>query len=1030
MSSQTFPRRWLCLLPLAAYVVWLLPVGALRASDSVDFNRDIRPILSDKCFKCHGPDSNSRQADLRLDLREEASHVLSPHHPDESELLRRVLSSDEDEIMPPADSKLSLSQAEIARLEQWISQGADYVDHWSFVRVSKPKVPELAESSWGRNAIDAFVLKKLRSLGIRPSPIAAREKLIRRLAFDLTGLPPTPVQITKFLNDKSDKAWERLIDEFLDDEAFGERMASDWLDVARYSDTYGYQVDRDRFVWPWRDWVIKAINENLPYDVFVTWQIAGDLLPNPTQEQILATTFNRLHPQKVEGGSVPEEFRVEYVADRNHTFSTAFLGLTMECARCHDHKYDPISQREYYQLFAFFNNIDESGLYSYFTNSIPTPTMILKTDKQQEALAELEKQIEEKEAALQAARESSTDAFEAWLNDRKPTTAPPVQIAHLDFEDYQGANKLVDGRFGKAVELTGDDAVSLKVGNFKRYEPFSIATWMLTPDHKERSVVFHRSRAWTDAGSRGYQLLLEDGKLSASLIHFWPGNAIRIRDKNHLPIGEWKHVCLTYDGSSTAQGLKLFVDGRNVEVDVIRDNLYKNITGGGGDNISIGERFRDVGFRGGRVDNFRVFDRQLTSLEVAQIYDQQSLESALRTPLDQLTEDLKRQLLEYYLVHFDESHQQLTAELESIRKERSKVIDPLQEIMVMTELPKRRKTYVLTRGMYDAPAEEVQAETPAVFPSFPDDAPRDRLGLARWLTDANHPLTARVAVNRFWRICFGEGLVRTPEDFGSQGEPPTHPALLDWLAAEFVESGWNVKYLIRLMVTSETYRQSSTTTPDVMARDPENKWLARAPSYRLPAEMIRDNALSVSGLLASKVGGEPAKPYDLKVSFKPITPDKGDGLYRRSLYTFWKRTAPSPAMMTLDASKRDICTVKRERTASPLQSFVLLNGPQFVEASRVLGEKLLIANNKQSARFINEAFVVLTSREPSSRETRVLQKLFDQQFSYYTMHPDDAIKLLEVGETPYNQELDPAQLAAATIVSNTIMNFDECVMKR
>ncbi len=597
----------------AAMAISCLLSRADAEDTSVSFSDEVRPILSDKCFKCHGPDEGAREADLRLDLRDDAEYVLSPDDPEESELLRRILSDDPDEVMPPPKSKMSLSAGEIDTLRQWIRQGATYQQHWAFAPIQEVTIPSVDDTDWPQNAIDFFILSRLQRAGLRPAPPASREKLIRRLSFDLTGLPPTIDEIDAFLGDKGPDAYERLVDRLLEKSAYGERMAGDWLDVARYSDTYGYQVDRDRFVWPWRDWVIEAFNENMPYDQFITWQLAGDLLPDATDQQILATTFNRLHPQKVEGGSVPEEFRVEYVADRNHTFATAFLGLTLECCRCHEHKYDPISQTEYYQLFAFFNNIDEAGLYSYFTPSVPTPTLLLADDDAKAKMAEIEQKIAASEAQLHELAEQRDSEFESWLAHRPDKVEVPGQVAHESFEDYQhDSNQTVPGKSGKAVRLTGDDGIGLKVGNFTRFQPFSVSLWMNTPDVKDRAVVFHRSRAWTDAGSRGYQLLIEDGKLSASLIHFWPGNAIRVRTVEPIPTKQWMHVAVTYDGSSRAAGLRIFVDGRPAECEVVRDNLYKNITGGGGDNITIGERFRDRGFTGGLVDEFRVFERELT----------------------------------------------------------------------------------------------------------------------------------------------------------------------------------------------------------------------------------------------------------------------------------------------------------------------------------------------------------------------------------------------------------------------------------
>ena len=1008
--------------------------GSARSQDEepIDFARDVRPILSDKCFKCHGPDAAARQADLRLDQRASAERVLKFALGDTSELVRRISSTDRETHMPPPASKLILRAEDVSVLRRWVQQGAPYQGHWAFQTPLQPSLPTVMQRQWPRNELDYFVLRRIEAAGLSPSPEARRERLIRRLSFDLTGLPPTNKEVAAFLSDRSDTAYEQLVERLLNRQAFGERMAVDWLDAARYSDTYGYQVDRDRFVWPWRDWVITAFNDNLRYDQFIIWQLAGDLVAQARDDQIQATTFNRLHPQKVEGGSVPEEFRTEYVADRNHTFATVFLGLTLECCRCHDHKYDPITQREYYQLFAYFNNIDESGLYSYFTNSVPTPTMLLTDQDTKDRITANEKQIQQAGDQLLRVVENRRQEFSQWLGDRpKLPDVLPGQVAHLDFEgSVGGANVSVLGKVGKAVRLSGDDGIGVGVGNFKRHEPFSVALWIQTSDVKERAVVFHRSRAWTDAGSRGYQLLIEEGQLSASLIHFWPGNALRIRTREMIPIKRWVHVGFTYDGSSRADGVRLFVDGKPAATYVVQDQLGTNITGGGGDNITIGERFRDRGFTEGLVDEFRVFNRQLAAVEVAQLFDGRSLSDLLHRPVAQLVAADRKALREYYLTSHDAEYQQQLKRLRENRQRRSALVDGIQEVMVMRERRERRPTFVLRRGAYDAPTVEVQPGTPGIFPVFPKDAPNNRLGLAQWLTQANHPLTSRVAVNRFWQLLFGQGLVQTPEDFGSQGKPPTHPRLLDWLATDFVAHGWDVKRLVKQLVMSATYRQVSTANTNLREIDPNNLLLARAPRYRWPAEMIRDNALAVSGLMATKVGGPPARPYEVSVSFKPLKQDQGSGLYRRSLYTFWKRTAPAPVMMTLDAAKRDVCMVQRERTASPLQALVLLNDPQLLEAARVLGEKVLIENERDVGRSIRAMFQALTSRHPEAAEMRVLESLFAQQHEFYQQYPQRAEQFANVGEAPRDDSL-PAPLSAAMgLLANTLMNLDESVMKR
>ena len=1024
-------------------------------SQPVDFESQIKPLLSDRCFTCHGPDENSRKADLHLYSREGAMTkldenlaIIMPGKPEASLLYKRLITDDQDELMPPPESNLSLSTKEKELIRRWIIEGADWKEHWAFTQVNKPNLPKPRNSNWPKNEIDNFTLAKMESVKIKPSPKAKREKLIRRLSFDLIGMPPALDEIDRFIKNDAPNAYEQVVDRLLGHSRFGEHLAVHWLDLARYSDTYGYQVDRDRYVWPWRDWVIRMFNDNLPYDDFLKWQLAGDLLPNTTDDQRLATAFNRLHPQKVEGGSVPEEFRVEYVADRNHTFGTAMLGLTLECARCHDHKYDPISQKEYYQFFAFFNTIDESGLYSYFTPSVPTPTLLMNSADAKIEIDKAKKQVTVDEAQLVKIKKKENENYIQWLKQRPTEAKLSGLIGHYTFDEYKDGklpnladeskkasssqkNKIVPGKKGNALKLTGDDGVNLGIGNFNRTQPFTITLWMNTPNHKGRTVVYSRSKAWTDAGSRGYQMLLRNGHLSTSLIHFWPGNAINIRAINKLPINEWHHVSVTYDGSTHANGLKIYIDGKLTKTEIHKDNLYKNITGGGNDNIVIGQRFRDVGFSKGLVDDFHVFNRKLTSIEIAQLYDGQALNKILGNPVDKLSQADHQFLREYYFTSINETFTKQLSKLRSAREKVTKLLDGKTEIMVMEEMKvKPRSTFVLNRGVYNQPNEKVEPKTPKILPGFPKNAPRNRLGLAQWLTSRENPLTSRVAVNHFWQICFGNGLVRTPEDFGIQGKRPSHPALLDWLASDFMENDWNVKRLLKQIVMSATYQQSSLTRPLLEASDPENNLLARSPRYRLTAEMIRDNALNTSGLMSDRMGGGGSKPYDLTESFKPMGHDKGEGLYRRSVYTFWKRTGPAPVMMALDASKRDVCRAKRETTATPLQALVLMNGPQFVEAARKLGESMVREHGDNIRSIINNMFRKLTSREPSEREIVLMQKLHKEQLANFQKDNKATEAFLGVGASPNAIDLDKPQVAAAGVLAKALMNFDEAVVKR
>ena len=1062
MILRFLPNFRTNLILLIAVSAFSHPLSAQKLPETVDFNFDIKPILSDRCFLCHGPDRLQRKAELRLDTKQglfksidedEGMHVVMAKSLQKSELYRRITSKDDDTRMPPVDSGLRLTDFEKRLIKKWIEQGAKWNKHWSFIPLKPVRVPRLKNERWVQNEIDRFILQRLKKEGIAPSKQATKEKLIRRLSFDLTGLPPTLEEIDNYLADHSPQAYEKVVDRLINSPRYGERMAVDWLDVARYADTYGYQADVYRAVWPWRDWVVRAFNENLPYDKFITWQIAGDLLPNATRDQKLATSFNRQHRQTNEGGSIEKEYRAEYVSDRVNTFGAAFLGITIGCAHCHEHKYDPISHREYYQLFAFFNNIDESGLYSHFTRSIPTPTLLLSTKDQDKAIRTVEQKISLSELEVANLNSLQKKAFQSWLEKRPQKPNMTNCIGDYSFEaiiknrvknnvdEKKPGNvsenpQIVEGKFGHGLKLSGENNVSFTTGgNFTRNQAFSISLWMNTPDIKKRAVIFHRSRAWTDAGSRGYQILIEDGKLSASLIHFWPGNAMRIRTKSVLSPGVWHHVAMTYDGSSHASGLKLFLDGVPAECDVVRDKLKKNVTGGGANTLTIGQRFRDRGFKNGLVDEFKIYTRNLSSLEVLHLYDGKSLSELLKKPLKKLSEKDRSLLLSYYLSNFDKRYRKKITSLKNLRSQRSKLVDPIPEIMVMKEMSKIRPAHRLKRGAYDAPAEKVERGTPKnIFP-MPENLPRNRLGLAEWLTLPQQPLTARVTVNRFWQSIFGKGLVSTPEDFGSQGEIPTHPQLLDWLANSFIDSGWDVKALLKKMVMSATYRQSSHGSSSSREKDPQNRLLSRGRRYRLSAEMIRDQALYTSGLLVEKMGGPPVKPYQPAGLWKEksggtFRRNKGEGSHRRSLYTYWKRTSPPPAMMLFDTTKRDVCMVKRQKTATPLQALVLLNDPQYVEGARALAEKAMKQNKKNLSQQIVFVFRTLTSRRPGEKELTLLHELYDEQLIEFQKDSKATAKFLKIGDHRSDSKLPIDRLAAMTVLVQAMLNFDETVTKR
>ena len=1032
---------------MASTVAIAMPLLEASAAP-VDFSRDVLPILSDHCFHCHGPSETGRKAGLRLDLREAAIKpskngraALVPGKPEASELIHRLDLADPDEVMPPPETHKPLSSTQKDTLKRWVAEGAPWGKHWAFEPVRPPKVPAPRTPGWALHDLDRFVLHRLEAEGLQPSPAASTPELARRVALDLTGLPPSDDDLLRLASDPSPAAYEAYVDRLLASPRFGEHLAREWLDLARYADTYGFQSDVERDMSPWRDWVVRAINENLPHDQFLTWQLAGDLLPNPTQDQVLATAFNRLHRQTNEGGSIEEEWRQEYVADRVHTVGTSMLGLTLECSRCHDHKYDPISHRDYYSIAAFFNNIDESGLYSHFTTATPTPTMFLYREGDQRRHAEL------RQAVALASQRLSNALRSAAPPSTPPAPALPAPLASYAFDKAdggkspngvstngaaEGAIKLVEDRASKVLAFNGDDAVSCPgVGRFARYDPFSISLWLKPAETRPRAVVLHLSQAWTDSGSRGYELVLDAGRPFFGLIHFWPGNAIAIRAAEKLPVGEWSHVTVTYDGSSTAAGLALYVNGRRAHAEVVRDNLYKDIrhrgewgdSSAGSLSLSLGARFRDNGFRNGRIDDLVVHGVALTPWEVSQLAGV----AAAPSPAD---------LAEWHAHRANPSVAKARAALATARADEDAFVTGLKEMMVMKEMERPRPTHVLARGAYDAPAAPVERDVPSrIFP-MPDDLPRNRLGFARWLTHPANPLASRVAVNRAWKLHFGRGLVSTVEDFGNQGRAPSHPELLDWLSHRFMQSGWDRKALHRLIVTSATYRQASSGTAASRAIDPDNVWLARGPRHRLPAEVLRDRALAASGLLASKIGGRSVKPYQPPGVWedagtgKSYSQDKGEALYRRSLYTFWRRTAPPPSMLTFDAPSREVCTAKRDTTTTPLQALVLLNDPQFLEAARVLAQRSWLEAAPDDASRLARVFRRVMGRDASAPESAVMAQLLSQQRVLFAANPESARQFLKVGEIPADPAIPAPELAAATVVVSTLMNHDEFVMKR
>ncbi|MEN0047470.1 MAG: DUF1553 domain-containing protein [Bacteroidota bacterium] len=1042
---------------------------------NLDFNIHVKPILSDKCYACHGPDNAKRSADLRLDIAEYAYGNLK-NNPTKvaikkgdlnaSEVYQRIITPDASRIMPPPESNLKLTDQEKAILAKWIEDGAEYKPHWAFTPPEKIPLPESSLPEWEQNPIDRFVAKKLKSEGLQASKQAEKEMLLRRVSLDLTGLPPTELEINDFLADNSKNAYEKQVDRLLQSPHYGEKMAIDWMDLARYADTHGYTVDFYRDVSPWRDWVIQSFNDNLGYDDFIKWQLAGDLLPNATRAQILATTFNRLHPQNLEDGIIDEEFRVEYVADRVAVFGQGFMGLSLACARCHDHKFDPISQQNFYEFFSFFNNINEAGLIPR-ESATPVPTLLLPTEEQEAIIEFLEKSVAEQEEKLASdkvqAKQQATDWIAAGKYQSISQTMPvDGLLAHYTFSEHlknrlnarqvgkmarwSSKNEVpnfVEGKDGQGLLMDGDAWLDLdKVGIFQRKDKFSIGLWVNLPNDLEEGVIFHKCKGTGLHAYRGFHLYLKDNKLEVRFAHTWPDNAISKTTIQVIPKNQWVHLMLTYNGSSKADGIKLYLDGQEMAMEVEIDNLYKDIIFFDYEDviyskplepgIRIGGRWRGVGIKGGKVDEFLIYNKELSAIDILKVADPAALNTILATAPSELS-SVNRNLLEkHYLAN---TAIKLRESQEVLQKTRETLFDSLenvQEIMVMKEMETPRKTYILERGLYDNYGEEVFPNVPENIHQWKEDYPKNRLGLAQWLTDPKHPLTSRVAVNRYWQNYFGRGLVASTEDFGNQGALPSHPELLDWLAQQFIESGWDVKALQKMIVMSASYQQSSICSPDLMRKDPENILLARGPSVRLSSEMVRDNALAASGLLNRKIGGESVRPYQpaglWKMNGSTYQQDSGENLYRRSIYTLWKRTVPNPTLATFDQPERTECTVRRQKTNTPLQALVLLNDPTYVEVAKVIGEE--ITKDGSTIESIEKAYQKITGLTAPKDELEVLKKL---QVSEYEVFKNDELKKqgwLSAGEYQIDESLDADLVAANAIVASVILNSDASITKR
>ena len=1049
------------------------PQGAVPVKTTVklEYNRDVRPILAESCFACHGPDSASRKADLRLDKREEAveSGAITPGKPDDSEIIARILLPESDTaLMPPKKSHKKLTAAEKATLKAWVAQGAEYQPHWSFIAPVRPSVPVVQDKAWVRTPIDTFVLAELEKRGLKPAPEADRRTLARRLSLDLTGLPPTPAEVEAFVNDKSPTYYEAFVDKLMAKPQWGEHRGRYWLDAARYADTHGIHFDNYRENWAFRDWVIRAFNANMKFDQFTTEQLAGDLLPNATLDQQVATGFNRSHITTNEGGLIDEEYLVLYTRDRTETMSQTWLGLTTGCAVCHDHKFDPVSQKDFYSLAAFFNNTTQ-GARDGNIKDTPPKVFVPSMEDREQFLAYADN-LKVAQAKLDARKKAARQEFDAWV---KTATAdefsPPKQglTFHAPFNEGmgkevasvwngkprkdplpKGATWVNGPTIGTKVlnvkSAQGTIAFPPEVGDFEADKPFTYAAWVQVPQRGQNGSVF--AKMDEKDKHRGWDLYLQNDKFAAHLIHAWPEDAFKLTTKGGFNANEWHHVTVTYDGSRKPSGMTLYVNGDAQPVDVDANGSLNpaglktptpSKTTKTKTPLVLGQRSDAAKLRQVGLTDFRLYERALSGKEVGELAAAGKVFATLSKPAAKRTPAEVDALFSWWVTTRDAKSAALAEELQKLKREETAFRGRGTVAPISVEKATAAEAFILKRGDYDKRGEKVSADTPKELPTFAKDAPRNRLGLAQWLLRKDHPLTARVNVNRFWQELYGQGLVRTAGDFGITGELPSHPALLDWMAEEF-ESHWDVKNFFKLLVTSATYRQSAVTTPEKAEKDPGNRFFSRGPRFRMDAEMVRDYALAASGLMVPKIGGPSVKPYQPDGVWEAVAMigsntrnykrDTGDALYRRSLYTFIKRAAPPASMEVFNAPNRETCSVKRERTNTPLQALVTLNDVQMVEAARVLAEKALAAAPADDARidFIAQR---LLARSFRTDEAGVVKDSLKALLAEFKAKPAEAKKVIAFGESKAEPKADPSELAAWTMLCNELLNLDEVLNK-
>lgn len=1034
------PRpRWVCFV-LAVSGCIQLGSSASAADRPLNFARDIRPILSHNCFKCHGPDEKERKGGLRLDTQEGGTAKLAsgtqaviPGKVDESELIARIISTDPSEQMPPPASGKKITPAQLDLLKRWITEGGTWSQHWSFIPAKLPAPPPVKNEAWIKNEIDRFILARLDAEGLTPTRPADKITLIRRVTFDLTGLPPTLAEVDAFVADQDPNAFEKVVDRLLQSSRYGEHMARVWLDAARYGDTHGLHLDNERSLWPYRDWVIKAFNTNKRFDQFTIEQIAGDLLPNPTLDQLVGSGFNRNNVSTSEGGSINEEVLVRYAVDRVEAVSTVFMGLTLGCAVCHDHKFDPITQKEFYQLFAFYNGVADAAMDG---NALaPPPVIKTSTEEEKAKLAAFDVQIAD-------AQKKFNDELAKIEYAEPPDVGDPASLVAKDYvwieDDAPAGAQLQGNTEWKFISKTdfpvfSGEKASTRTATDLSQHFFTGATTGLKIGEGDKLFAY----CYLDPKNppKGVMLQFNDGTWEHRA--YWG-------EKNIIPWGAENTVARVEAGPlpKTGEWVRLEIETEKVG---LKPGAVLN---GWAFTQHAGTVHWD---KAGSVTKTPQAGQSFDSLVVWEAYEKSQTKSTLPQPVqdvlkievDKRNDDQKKVVRNYFLENVWAKSKPVLEpfkkQLTDLQKARSDFDNAIPTTLVMADMAQARETFLLIRGAYDKKGDKVTAGVPAVFPPIPAGAPLNRLGLARWLVDPSHPMTSRVTINRFWQQIFGQGIVKTSEDFGAQGQWPTHPELLDWLSTEFIRSGWDVKAMLKLMVMSSTYQQSSQVTSDLLQRDPTNELLARGPRFRFDAEVIRDTALATSGLLIEKVGGKSVKIYQPDGVWEAVAfqgsntsiykQDQGENLYRRSMYTFWKRTSPPPSMTTFDAPSRENCTVRRPRTNTPLQALALMNDKQYVEASRALAQRLMLEGGATPEERLTYAYRITTSRRPTADELAVLVPLYQAQLATYQADKDGATKLVSYGDSKRNETLDVSELAAWTMMANLVMNLDEAVTK-